>query len=153
MPFSLIVFDLDFTLWNAGNTWCDNTFPPYRRTNNHIIDAEQNTIFLYPGVKSLLKTLQKDHLLGIASRTSQPKWAVELMRLFEIDTHFRYCEIYPGSKTNHFYQFRQQSNIPYQEMLFFDDEQRNVNEVAQLGVKAVWVEQGITSDLVNNYLF
>ena len=25
----LLVFDLDFTLWDAGGTWCDQTKPPF----------------------------------------------------------------------------------------------------------------------------
>lgn len=41
----LIVFDLDFTLWNAGGTWCDHTFPPYRKENNRVIDSQGNIIF------------------------------------------------------------------------------------------------------------
>jgi magnesium-dependent phosphatase 1 len=152
MPFSLIVFDLDFTLWDAGGTWCDQTSPPYRRINNHIVDSINNTIFLYPDVKYLLNELYVKYTLEIASRTYRPEWATELMQLFQIDKHFGYLEIYPGSKTEHFYHLQHRSNIPFKEMLFFDDEMRNIEEVGRLGVTTVFVNGGITEQVVRRYL-
>ena len=148
MHFSLLVFDLDFTLWDAGGTWCDHTSPPYHRINNHVVDSEGSTIFLYPEVKPLLHKLSKDLILAIASRTYRPEWAKELMKLFGIDQYFRYMEIYPGSKTGHFHQLQYRSKIPFGEMLFFDDEMRNVEEVARLGVTSVLVNEGITGNIV-----
>ena len=152
MPFSLIVFDLDFTLWNAGGTWCDHTSPPYRQVNNHVLDSENNAIFLYPDVRSLLKDLQEDYSLAIASRTHRPEWARELLQLLEVNTYFSYQEIYPGSKTEHFHQLQHRTDLPFKEMLFFDDEIRNVNDVARLGVTAVLADEGITQKLVFRYL-
>lgn len=152
MPFSLIVFDLDFTLWNAGGTWCDHTSPPYRPVNNHVLDSENNAIFLYPDVRSLLKNLQKEYSLAVASRTHRPEWAQELLQLFGINTCFSYQEIYPGSKTAHFHHLQHRTNLPFGEMLFFDDEIRNVDDIARLGVTSVLVYEGITRKLVCRYL-
>ena len=152
MSFSLIIFDLDFTLWNAGGTWCDNTSPPYRQVNNHVVDSENNTLFLYPNVHSILAELNKEYLLAVASRTYQPQWARELMQLFHIHSYFSYFEIYPLSKTEHFHHLQHQSQIPYLEMLFFDDEMRNVDEVAQLGVTTVLVDEGITQEMIDRHL-
>lgn len=152
MPFSLIVFDLDFTLWNAGGTWCDHTSPPYRKLNNHVVDSENNTIFLYPDVKNILTELQEEYILAIASRTHRTEWARELMQLFEIDKCFSHFEIYPGSKTEHFYHLQHQTKIPFEEMLFFDDEMRNVDEVARIGVTTVLVDEGISKNLIDPYL-
>jgi magnesium-dependent phosphatase 1 len=151
MPFSLIVFDLDFTLWNAGGTWCDHTAPPYQKINNHVIDSENNSINLYPDVKSLLNDLSKYVTLAVASRTYRPEWARELLQLFEIEKYFSYMEIYPGSKQEHFNHLQHQTKIPFAEMLFFDDEMRNVDEVAKLGVSTVLVDEGITSKMVSRY--
>ena len=36
----LIVSDLDFTLWDAGGTWCDQTLAPYRRINHVVEDVK-----------------------------------------------------------------------------------------------------------------
>ena len=152
MLFSLIVFDLDFTLWNAGGTWCDHTSPPYRQVNNHVVDSENNTIFLYPDVKHMLNELHEEYTLAIASRTHRSEWAMELMELFEIDKLFSFLEIYPGSKTEHFYHLLHRTNVPFKEMLFFDDEMRNVDEVARLGVTTALVDEGITKEMISRYL-
>ena len=39
----LLVFDLNFTLWNAGGTRCDHTTPPYRKRIDHILDGGGRT--------------------------------------------------------------------------------------------------------------
>jgi len=61
--------------------------------------------------------------------------AEEIIGLMKIDdektlldiTHVK--EIYPGSKKTHFAKFTRDTAIPYNEMLFFDDESRNIHEV------------------------
>lgn len=153
MPFNLIVFDLDFTLWNAGGTWCDHTYPPYRKVNDHIVDQKMNQILLYPDVKTILINLKNQgYTMGLASRTGEPAWALQLLELFNIEHFFTYNEIYPGSKTEHFRQIRKKSGYLFSEMIFFDDEQRNVEDVEMLGVKAVMVPNGISAQLINEHI-
>lgn len=152
MRYSLIIFDLDFTLWNAGGTWCDHTSPPYRKVNDHIKDSENNIIFLYPEAKEILEDLSVDYTLGIASRTHRPEWALELMSLFNIKHLFKYFEIYPGSKVEHFYQIQSRSGIAFSQMLFFDDEMRNIDDVRNLDATTVLVDQGITRELVSRHI-
>ena len=148
----LIVFDLDFTLWNAGGTWCDHTFPPYTRVNGHITDSEGSKIVLYPDVPDILQTLHsQNYLMGLASRTGQPTWAKQLLELFQIDHYFNYKEIYPGSKIEHFNQLHHLTNIPYEHMVFFDDEMRNIHDVSSLGVHAVFVEDGVNMRLIKEH--
>ena len=152
MNYSLIVFDLDFTLWNAGGTWCDHTSPPYRKQNGHILDADGSMIHLYPDSREILAELSRNYPLAVASRTHQPGWAKELMTLFNIRQYFRYLEIYPGSKTEHFKHLHAKTRIPFNEMLFFDDEMRNIHEVARLNAETVLVDSGINSKTVKRYL-
>ena len=152
MKYSLIVFDLDFTLWNAGGTWCDHTWPPYRRVNGHVLDSENNTIRLYPDSADLVRELSSHCHLAVASRTHKPDWALKLLDLFDIRRHFSYLEIYPGSKTEHFHHLRKKSGIAFKDMLFFDDEIRNVEDVGRLAVNAVLVNDGINRFLVDKYL-
>ena len=149
----LIVFDLDFTLWNAGGTWCDHTFPPYKKVNNHVKDSTGSIIFLYPDTRDILKQLhEQNYLIAIASRTHEPTWAKELLRLFEIDQYFSLREIYPGSKIEHFNQIRHRTGIDFENMIFFDDEMRNIHEVGTLGVNAVLVSEGINREIVESVI-
>ena len=149
----LIVFDLDFTLWDCGGTWCDHTNPPFYKQNGIIRDEDQRKILLFPEVRLILEELhEKKVLLGVASRTGAPDWADELMQLFDIKKYFEYFEIYPGSKTNHFKSLQEKSGLAYRDMIFFDDEYRNIEEVSKLGVETVFVESGIDRRMIIPYL-
>ncbi len=86
-------------------------------------------------------------LLALASRTYEPAWARRLLDLLEIRDRFEYEEIYPSDKDRHFKALKKQTGLSYDQMLFFDDEPRNIREVGQLGVKAVPVDHGVTWDL------
>jgi magnesium-dependent phosphatase 1 len=43
---------------------------------------------------------------------------------------------------------RGKTGIPYNKMFFFDDEYRNIEEVGRLGVKTVYVENGLHTNLI-----
>jgi len=149
----LVVFDLDFTLWDCGGTWCDHTNPPYFKQNGIIRDEDDRKIQLYPDVKVILENLKKQNVqMGVASRTGAPDWADELMQLFDIKKYFDHFEIYPGSKLNHFRSIQEKTGFSYRDMVFFDDEYRNIDEVSSLGVKAVFVEDGVNLEVFNQYV-
>ncbi|KZV59239.1 hypothetical protein PENSPDRAFT_695303 [Peniophora sp. CONT] len=57
---------------------------------------------------------------------------------------FNQREIYPGSKIKHFKELHAKTGIPYNEMVFYDDEGRN-REVESLGVTFVLVPDGVNS--------
>ena len=141
----LIVFDLDFTLWDCGGTWCDCLSPPFHERDGHIFDSSRRApIRLYQDVPEILEHLQADgHELAVASRTHAPEWARQLMEMLEIAGCFQYEEIYPGSKIAHFERIAAESGRRYEQMVFFDDEQRNIAEVGGLGVHCVQVDEGM----------
>ena len=56
---------------------------------------------------------------------------------------FDNMQVYPGSKTRHFQKIHADTGIPYEEMLFFDDESRN-RDTEQLGVVMWLVRDGVT---------
>nr|WP_321452826.1 magnesium-dependent phosphatase-1 [uncultured Carboxylicivirga sp.] len=147
----LVVFDLDFTLWDAGGTWCDCTNPPYKRINNHVVDTDGAKIVLYPDVRDILEDLKNKNItMALASRTSAPSWARQLLKLFDIEDYFTYQEIYPSSKIAHFNQLQKDSGIPFEKMVFFDDEIRNIHDVGSMGVHAVLVDDGVNTLIVND---
>ena len=51
-------------------------------------------------------------------------------------------EIYPGTKTRHFRAVHKASDIAYRDMLFFDNELRNVRDCAALGITSVYTPDG-----------
>ena len=139
----LFVFDLDFTLWPF---WVDtHVDPPFTKYQDDVIDGHGAIIRLYHDVNDILKELKHAKcVVAAASRTDAPKEAHDLLATLGIDHYFDYKEIYPGKKTAHFSKFKQSSGIDFHEMIFFDDEQRNIRDVSQLGVTCHLVIDGMS---------
>ncbi len=150
----LVVFDLDFTLWDCGGLWIDCTSHPFARaTDGHVSDSEGRYFRLYDDAEAILDQLESDEIpLALASRTERPDWAVELLGLWGLEERFRYHEIYPGSKVSHFESLREKTGIPFEEMVFFDDEERNIIEVSGLGVHCHYVKNGVSLALLEGAL-
>eukprot|EP01147_Barroeca_monosierra_P005094 gene5094-8774_t len=64
------------------------------------------------------------------------------IRHFPVPQVAHHFEIYPGSKVTHFQHIHKRTGIPYNEMLFFDNEYRNIRDVQRLGVKCVFTPEG-----------
>lgn len=153
MAIKLVAFDLDFTLWNTGGIWVDCTTPPYSIKNGKIRDARGLVMKLYPDSLDILADLKaKGYQLALASRTEEPSWARQLIQLFNIDHYFEFQEIYPSTKVRHLTQIANNANVELSEILFFDDELRNIYDTQLIGVKAVHVSNGINRKLVFNNL-
>ncbi|KAG8934717.1 hypothetical protein FRC02_009420 [Tulasnella sp. 418] len=162
MP-KLVAFDLDYTLWDL---WIDtHVSPPLRRpkesTLNRIVDAYGTPIELYPQVASILHKLhEKQTHIAAASRTSAPDLALQALAQLLVPPpsdrprerpqraidFFESLEIYPGSKRIHFSELHKKTGIPYSEMVFFDDEERN-REVELLGVTFILVKDGLNDEV------
>uniref|UniRef100_T1J551 Magnesium-dependent phosphatase 1 n=1 Tax=Strigamia maritima TaxID=126957 RepID=T1J551_STRMM len=140
----LVVFDLDYTLWPF---WVDtHVTPPFRKAENKAVyDAANNLVEYYPEVPNILNLLQSKNIqMAVASRTSCIREANELIVLFGWSKYFTFKEIYPGSKVEHFKKLQEYTGLSYKNMLFFDDEHRNIAEVGNLGVTCIWVQGGMT---------
>lgn len=100
--------------------------------------------------------------MGAASRTHAPELARDMLKLLRIPhaagagaaeaaraiDMFDHMQIFPGSKTAHFAKLREAAGLPYEEMLFFDDEARNRN-VETLGVVMWLVRDGVSREEVD----
>ncbi|KIL00184.1 hypothetical protein PAXRUDRAFT_821982 [Paxillus rubicundulus Ve08.2h10] len=159
----LIVFDLDYTLWNF---WIDTHVEPplMQDKKTGVVSDSSNygnpmTVEFYKDVPEILRSLRGKATVAAASRTSATKLAREALSLIRIPVSagkaassgvdsrpatkfFDHLEIYPGSKIAHFKQLHNKTGIPYSEMLFFDDETRNREVERKLGVTFVLVEAG-----------
>lgn len=150
MTKSLVVFDLDFTLWDAGGLWCDCTNPPYHQLpDGRVFDSADREIRLYEDVLDILEMLENRGLqIALASRTSAPSWANRLTKLLGIDPFIQYREIYPGSKIQHLNNIARDSAITFGDMVFFDDEHRNIHDAKGIGVESIHVPNGVNYEMV-----
>lgn len=100
--------------------------------------------------------------LGLASRTAAPSLARDLLKMLYIPSHEEGdkprkaveafdggMEIYPGSKIRHMEALQKRTGVAFEEMLFFDDESRNM-ETEKLGVTMKLVRDGVTWDEVES---
>lgn len=104
----------------------------------------------YPEALEVLEHWSKKCEIAVASRTSYPEGAESLLQLFGFDKYIKYKEIYPGNKQTHFSKLKARSNFAASEMLFFDDESRNIRDVRNFGVESVLVDSdvGVTKKLI-----
>ncbi|KAJ7450029.1 magnesium-dependent phosphatase-1 [Mycena galericulata] len=139
----LIAFDLDYTLWDL---WIDtHVTGPLRRSGDTVVDAYNIPVEFYADVPGILRRLRDQGVILVAcSRTHAPDMARQALKLLLVAGKdgeppqpaielFDDLQIYPGSKLTHFRALHVKTGVPYDQMLFFDDEPRN-REVGRLGV-------------------
>jgi magnesium-dependent phosphatase 1 len=149
----LFVFDLDFTLWNSGDTFCSETDPPYFRKDGELFDQKGRWIRLYPDTIRVLDKLADSKVgIAVASRSYSPENANSLLRIFDINRYFHRAEIYPGSKLRHLQTLQEHFSIPFNQIYFFDDEERNIADAVSLGVNSVHVTSGVSCEQVIGFL-
>nr|XP_048675736.1 magnesium-dependent phosphatase 1 isoform X5 [Caretta caretta] len=85
-------------------------------------------------------------------RTGETRGATQLLELFGLHRFLHRVEIYPGGKSAHFHRLQQDTGVPFAQMLFFDDEERNIRDVSKLGVTCVLVPNGMTQVLLTQGL-
>ncbi|GLJ15131.1 hypothetical protein SUGI_0247510 [Cryptomeria japonica] len=135
----LVVFDLDYTLWPF---YCECRSPREKPS-------------LYPQAKGILNALkEKGVSMAIASRTPTPATAITFLKNLGITSLFTTMEIYPSwsHKTEHFEKIHQKTGVPLKSMLFFDDENRNIEAVSNMGVTSIWVGNGVNIEALNSGL-
>lgn len=135
--------------------------PPFKRsTRGNVFDCAEEEIRVYPGARAALQQLAEDDAfletkIAYASRSNRTKWGLELLQLLPVREGgglslrqaANHSLIYPGCKKNHFQELRRDTGLAYTEMLFFDNERINVEEVSQLGVVCVHCPRGMTVEV------
>jgi magnesium-dependent phosphatase 1 len=92
----------------------------------------------------------RDVKAAVASRTDQPDWAAFCMEHLVAgdDTTLSKCfgnlvEISYNDKTHHFKNLHNKTGIPFENMVFFDNEHWNIQSVSKLGVKCIYTPDGM----------
>ncbi|OWZ15867.1 Magnesium-dependent phosphatase-1 [Phytophthora megakarya] len=169
----LVVFDLDFTLWYPEMYELWGAPFKKNSTTGAVTDCKGEQVHFFDAVHTVLSVLETDPQfcgtteVAVASRTTEPKWAKTCMRLMDVDIGATSTEeeseeneedvaktslqrivdyeaIYPRNKRVHFEQLKKDSGIPYEDMLFFDNEYGNVHDIEKLGVTCAYCPQGLT---------
>ncbi|VFQ88813.1 unnamed protein product [Cuscuta campestris] len=126
----LVVFDLDYTLWPF---YCE-------------CRSKREMPKLYPQAKGILYALKEKGVdVAIASRSPTPDIANIFLEKLQIKSMFVAQEVFSSwsHKTEHFQRIQQRTRVPYNEMLFFDDENRNIEAVSKMGVTSILVSNGV----------
>ena len=119
---SLIVFDLDNTLWTP------ELYQLRTLARNNQVPVAHKDVKLFDGAHKIIQQIKSDPdnrfantKFAVASRTKSVDWAHSLLTQFELRDVFDYIEIFPGDKKQHFRNLRTNSGIDFHEMMFFDD--------------------------------
>ncbi|XP_031385867.1 magnesium-dependent phosphatase 1-like [Punica granatum] len=127
----LVVFDLDCTFWPFYCECCYEDEMPY----------------LYPHAMGILQALKDKGIdVAIASRSPTPDIAKTFLDKLGIQSMFVAQEIYSSwtHKTDHFQRIHRKTGVPFSSMLFFDDEDRNIQAITKMGVTSILVHRGVT---------
>ena len=172
----LCVSDCDYTLYNYD---CDKdrlspfytAYDPSCQGEFFLSDRYGRNANIYPQVAEIMSAFVDANIdLAFASRNPSAKSLKQLLFVIEIfpkKQHIRKLwdamssernfQAYSStkqerSKTRHFRLIQEATQIPYEDMLFFDDAPDNIECAERLGVTAVLVEKGvgITWEMVNS---
>ena len=158
---SLIVFDLDNTLWTPELY----QLRKLQRQGPDAVPVAGRDVKLFPGARAVLESIRSSRgaaggggedsrwagaSFAVASRTKSVVWARDLLEQFDLTDLFDHVEIFPGDKVRHFQNLRESSGVPYERMLFFDDNRDgrfgNCVPVSGLGVLSVHCPGGIVTE-------
>ncbi|CAL9144934.1 unnamed protein product [Musa hybrid cultivar] len=126
----LVVFDLDYTLWPF---YCE-------------CRSKREMPSLYPHAKGILYALKDKGIdVAIASRSPTSDIAKTFLDKLGIQSMFVAKEIFSSwtHKTEHLQRIHRRTGIPFKSMLFFDDEDRNIEAVSKMGVTSILVDDGV----------
>ncbi|XP_050540551.1 magnesium-dependent phosphatase 1-like [Daktulosphaira vitifoliae] len=144
----MVIFDLDYTLWPF---WVDtHVDPPFHKNSSGKIEDKRGQIIkCYPESSKVLEFLSLNKIsISIASRTGEVDGAEQLLKLFGWNKFIQNKQIYPGSKVTHIKRISKATNVDLEDMVFFDDEHRNIVDLERLGMVCVLVKKGITMNVL-----
>lgn len=175
----LFVFDCDYTIWpydcdgpNGYPRGRDVYYPFLRISNEKVIDRYGNPANSYPDVPFILGALYDAGIqVAYASRNRSSKYLEELLKAIPLqsqqpglslwdclrgrkDLFHAYSSGSHNNKLLHFTNIRNVSGIDFSNMVFFDDNNHNVDHAETLGITSILLTQatGLTWDAIDSAL-
>ena len=165
----LVVFDLDHTLWDFD---CGkDVIAPFLLYQSEVIDYMGRPAGPFPDVPGIIGALIDAGIqVAFASRNQAAPWLEDLLRAIPLACKSRpeiqslwdaiprrsFFQAYSSNglagKTRHFRALTMFSNIPYSQMLFFDDFTDNTVPAEAMGITSVLVKEGMTWEVMNSGL-
>uniref|UniRef100_A0A6T6SH26 Magnesium-dependent phosphatase-1 n=1 Tax=Hemiselmis tepida TaxID=464990 RepID=A0A6T6SH26_9CRYP len=152
----VVAFDLDATLWipEMYQLWGGGA-PFKKNSDGSLTDCKGTRCTMMGNSAEILHELNtdpkwKDSKVAYCSCTDEPSWAAECMKLFEVgggitmEKAAPIKQIFKANKTEHFKRIHKDTGIPYEQMIFFDNEEHNCRSVKQLGVTCIYTPRGMT---------
>lgn len=143
---SVIVFDLDQTLWEFQ---VKNLKEPITKQETKdgilIVDQQNESYHAFREVPKILKTLKehclaKDGHLVVASRSPASHLALKAIDIYGWTQYFSTFQIYPQIKSEHMHEIQKKLNLDsFEDVIFFDDQMKNIIATANLGISSFLV--------------
>ena len=155
----VLVFDLDGCVWNPEmyELWGGGGAPFKLQSDGNLKDRGGTVVSLIGDVKNIMREFKMDPkwseaVIAVASSCDEPSWARECIKKFPVsDTHKlsdvfhpENIEIYKRNKAKHLQAIAKQTGHALNEMIFFDNQYGNCQDVAKAGVTVVYTPEGVT---------
>jgi magnesium-dependent phosphatase 1 len=139
----VVVFDLDACCWTPEMYQIRGGAPfKYNSATCEAISSGGEKVQLLGDVRAIWAELHsgerwRETEVAIASRCDEPQWAHELLGKFEVlpgvtmiqVAQQKLVQIHPGNKKIHFAEISKASGVAFSNMLFFDDDPWNIEQV------------------------
>lgn len=152
MP-KVVVWDLDGTIW-APEMYQLPGGAPFQVSEDGLRDRRGQSVRLLGDVRQILREFNGQMQFAVASTCDYPDWARECLRKFTVWDRTALGDVfvpeaveiyYAEDKRAHFQAIARKLNCAFNDMLFFDNEHRNIVAVGALGVTCVHTPaQGVT---------
>lgn len=160
----LVAFDLDGTIWTPDMYQLWGGGSPFTVESPSILrDCRGTRVRLLGAAAEILLELNRDHpdvITTWVSCTDEPDWAAECLTLFRSsngesigDLINGPPQIFKANKQEHFKRLQRAfPDIPYEDMIFFDNEHGNIRSVSSLGVVSIYCPDGMLREVWNEGL-
>ena len=145
MSTTLIIFDLDKTIWNY---FAERPKPPFTVISKDTIQTSNGTNYsLHVGAREVIDYVlsrPNEYTARIASACPATAIAKQLLKLYGFPTLCKGSQIYSGNKTSHLKSIEKETSIPLNsKTIFFDDNKTFCSQAEKLGVSSCLVDPDV----------